>query len=185
MGNKDKSADTDPTVTATVSPTTAQASTQQSTQGASDTPTQSAQGGQLQSETQAGIQYSTDVQTSTQSSAQQSSEQSGGSSVEEINGEQVYIDKKHTAPENTGSAGLYTAYGSRSDGGFDWNYDDDNGNFTVAGNYNFDQHQYGFAFYGVSPGTANVTLYYYDTSGNWTPVNLTVNVDDNLNVSVG
>lgn len=185
MGKKDKTADTDPTVTATVSSDATQASTQQSTQGSSNTPTQSAQGGQSQSETQAGIQYSTDVQTPTQSSGQQSTEQSGGSSVEEINGEQVYIDKKHTAPENSGSAGYYTAYGSSPEGGFNWNYDADNGNFTVACNYNFDQHQYGFAFYGVSPGTANVTLYYYDTAGNWTPVNLTVNVDNNLNVTVG
>ena len=185
MGNKNKTADTEPTVTATVSQTTAQASTQQPSQGSSSAPTQSAQGGSGQPQTQAGVQYSTDSLTPTQSSAQQPSEQSGGSSVEEINGEQVYIDKKHTAPENTGSSGYYTAYGSSPEGGFNWNYDADNGNFTVACNYNFDQHQYGFTFYGVSPGTANVTLYYYDTAGNWTPVNLTVNVDDNLNVSVG
>lgn len=104
--------------------------------------------------------------------------------IEIVNGERVYIDTKRTAPEETGVEAHYYASGKTSYG-FDWNYDTDNSNFVIRCDYNFDQQQYDFSFYGVTPGTAHVTLYYNTSDNVQVPVSLTVNVDDGLNVSIG
>ncbi len=103
--------------------------------------------------------------------------------IEIVNGERIYIDTKRTAPEETGIEAHYYAYGKTSYG-FDWNYDTDNSNFVIRCDYNFDQQQYDFSFYGVTPGTAHVTLYYNISDKVQAPVQLTVNVDDGLNVSI-
>ena len=103
--------------------------------------------------------------------------------IDNINGERVYIDTKRPAPENSGVPAHYYACGKTSYG-FDWNYDTDNSNFVIRCDYNFDQQQYDFSFYGVTPGTAHVTLYYNTSDKVQIPVQLTVNVDDGLNVSI-
>ena len=48
---------------------------------------------------------------------------------------------------------------------------------------NFNRQQYDFQFYGVTPGTGHVTLYYNTDDNVQVPVNLTVTVDDALNVT--
>ncbi|MBQ9516298.1 MAG: hypothetical protein IJR57_09340 [Ruminococcus sp.] len=116
----------------------------------------------------------------------------GGSNLEKtaeenvvrVNGERVYMDVKRLAPEKTGNALHYNANGKTSYG-FDWTYSADNGNFVLACNYNFDRRQYDFSFYGVTPGTAHVTLYYNTDDNVKVPVNLTVIVDNDLNVTQG
>ncbi len=104
--------------------------------------------------------------------------------IEVVNGERVYKDTKRQAPDKTGTPAHYYANGKTSYG-FNWDYDADNANFVVKCDYNFDQQQYDFTFYGTTPGTAHVTLYYYTSDTNKVPVNLTVTVDNDLNVSVG
>ena len=59
----------------------------------------------------------------------------------------------------------------------------DNANFVLRCDYNFNAQQYDFQFYGVTPGTANVTLYYFTADGVKIPVNMTINVDNDLNVT--
>ena len=104
--------------------------------------------------------------------------------IDNIDGERVYIDTKRTAPEATGTPLHYYANGKTSYG-FDWDYDADSGNFVLSCNYNFDQQQYDFTFYGVTPGTANVTLYYFTDDNVKVPVNMTICVDNDLNVTMG
>lgn len=103
--------------------------------------------------------------------------------IEVVNGERIFIDTKRTAPEVTGTEAHYYANGKTSYG-FDWTYDTDNSNFVLRCDYNFNQQQYDFGFYGVTPGTAHVTLYYNTSDKVQVPVQLTVTVDDNLNVTI-
>ncbi len=110
--------------------------------------------------------------------AQQTSEDR----IDEINGERVYIDTKRTAPEGSGTPLHFYANGKTSYG-FDWTYNTDNCNFVLRCDYNFDQQQYDFQFYGVTPGTANVTVYYNTDDNTQVPVNMTINVDNDLNVT--
>ena len=116
--------------------------------------------------------------------ASQSATEASQDRIDNINGERVYIDTKRTAPDVTGTPAHYYAYGKTSYG-FDWNYNADNGNFVLRCDYNFDQQQYDFQFYGTAPGTANVTLYYNTDDNTQVPVQLTVNVDSDLNASIG
>lgn len=111
-------------------------------------------------------------------------ERTAEENVVKVNGERVYMDVKRLAPATTGTPLHYNANGKTSYG-FDWTYSADNGNFVLACNYNFNRQQYDFSFYGVTPGTAHVTLYYNTDDGVQVPVNLTVIVDDNLNVTQG
>lgn len=104
--------------------------------------------------------------------------------IEVVNGDRVYKDTKRQAPDKTGTPAHYYANG-KTTYGFNWDYDADNGNFVVKCDYNFNQQQYDFTFYGTAPGTSHVTLYYYTSDTNKVPVNLTVTVDSNLNVTVG
>ena len=127
-------------------------------------------------------------QSATQQSATQQADtkqtQKSEDKIETVNGERVYKDTKRQAPDKTGTPAHYYANGKTSYG-FNWDYDTDNANFVVKCDYNFNQQQYDFTFYGSTPGTAHVTLYYYTSDTNKVPVNLTVTVDSNLNVSVG
>ena len=127
-------------------------------------------------------------QSATQQSATQQADtkqtQKSEDKIENVNGERVYKDTKRQAPDKTGTPAHYYANGKTSYG-FNWDYDTDNANFVVKCDYNFNQQQYDFTFYGSTPGTAHVTLYYYTSDTNKVPVNLTVTVDSNLNVSVG
>ena len=123
-----------------------------------------------------------DAQTT--SSAQQSSSQQSSDRIDNVNGERVYIDTKRPAPQSSGTPYHYYAYGKTSYG-FDWTYNADNSCFMLRCDYNFNQQQYDFQFYGVTPGTAHVTLYYNTDDNVQVPVYLTVNVDSNLNVTAG
>ena len=145
--------------------------TQNTTQSKSTTQT-------AQNNKQTAPQQSTSQQTATQQT------QKTEDKIENINGERVYKDTKRQAPDKTGSPAHYYANGKTSYG-FNWDYDTDNANFVVKCDYNFNQQQYDFTFYGSTPGTAHVTLYYYTSDTNKVPVNLTVTVDSNLNVTVG
>ena len=120
------------------------------------------------------------AQTNTQSAQEAKKSED---KIETVNGERVYIDTKRTAPEKTGTPAHYYANGKTSYG-FDWDYSG-GGNFLLRCDYNFDQHQYDFQFYGVTPGTATTTLYYFTDDNVKVPVTLTVNVDNDLNVSIG
>lgn len=122
------------------------------------------------------------VQSDDQQTAQDSAKSEDR--IDVVNGERVYVDTKRTAPEKTGTPATYYAYGKTSYG-FDWDYDADNGNFVLNGGYNFDQQQYIFTFYGVTPGVSHVTLYYNTDDNTQASVNLTVTVDNDLNVAVG
>lgn len=156
--------------TTAVKPT--QKTTQNTTQNKSTA--QTAQNSTKQSATQ---------QSATQQAATQQTQKSEDK-IENVNGERVYKDTKRQAPDKTGTPAHYYANGKTSYG-FNWDYDTDNANFVVKCDYNFNQQQYDFTFYGSTPGTAHVTLYYYTSDTNKVPVNLTVTVDSNLNVSVG
>lgn len=145
--------------------------TQNTTQSKSTTQT-------AQNNKQTAPQQSTSQQTATQQT------QKTEDKIENVNGERVYKDTKRQAPDKTGSPAHYYANGKTSYG-FNWDYDTDNANFVVKCDYNFNQQQYDFTFYGSTPGTAHVTLYYYTSDTNKVPVNLTVTVDSNLNVTVG
>lgn len=145
--------------------------TQNTTQSKSTTQT-------AQNNKQTVPQQSTSQQTATQQT------QKTEDKIENVNGERVYKDTKRQAPDKTGSPAHYYANGKTSYG-FNWDYDTDNANFVVKCDYNFNQQQYDFTFYGSTPGTAHVTLYYYTSDTNKVPVNLTVTVDSNLNVTVG
>ena len=101
-----------------------------------------------------------------------------------VDGERVYIDTKRLAPENTSDPAHFYANGATSYG-FDWNYDTDNANFVLACHYNFAKQQYDFTFYGVTPGTSHVTLWYNTADNVQVPVHLTLNVDNDLNVTQG
>ena len=135
---------------------------------------QSAQNNSNQSATQ---------QSSTQQDATKQAEKNEDK-IETVNGERIYKDTKRQAPDKTGTPAHYYANGKTSNG-FNWDYDADNTNFVVKCDYNFNQQQYDFTFYGSTPGTAHVTLYYYTSDNNKVPVNLTVTVDNDLNVTVG
>ena len=140
-----------------------------------------------QTTTQTAVQPAQNVaeQTQTAQTNTQSAQEAKKSEdkIETVNGERVYIDTKRTAPEKTGTPAHYYANGKTSYG-FDWDYSG-GGNFLLRCDYNFDQHQYDFQFYGVTPGTATTTLYYFTDDNVKGPVTLTVNVDNDLNVSIG
>lgn len=102
--------------------------------------------------------------------------------IETINGERVYIDTKRPVPEGSGTPAHYYANGKTSYG-FNWDYSG-GGNFYIRVDYNFDQQQYDFQFYGTAPGTSTTTIYYFTDDNTKVPVDLTVTVDDNLNVSI-
>ena len=156
--------------TTAVKPT--QNTTQNTTQNKSTT--QTAQNSTKQSATQQSATQQADTKQT----------QKSEDKIENVNGERVYKDTKRQAPDKTGTPAHYYANGKTSYG-FNWDYDTDNANFVVKCDYNFNQQQYDFTFYGSTPGTAHVTLYYYTSDTNKVPVNLTVTVDSNLNVSVG
>ena len=102
--------------------------------------------------------------------------------IDNVNGERIYIDTKRVAPANSGTPYHFYANGKTSYG-FDWTYKADNLNFLLRCDYNFNQQQYDFQFYGVTPGTSHVTLYYNTDDNVQVPVNLTVTVDSALNVT--
>ena len=139
-----------------------------------------------QSDNQQTYQDSSSQDSSSQSGGSQSTDsqdaQDDGSNIQIINGDRIYIDTKRPIPENSGTPYHYCV-GGQTSYGFNWDYDADNGNFLLRCDYNLTQHQYDFQFYGLTPGTANVTLYYYTDDNTVVPVNLTINVDNDLNAT--
>ena len=118
-----------------------------------------------------------------QTPAENSKESDSQDKIEIINGERVYIDTKRTAPEESGEPAHFYATGKTSYG-FDWNYDTDNCNFVIRCDYNFDEQQYDFSFYGVTPGTAHVTVYHNVNDKTQVPDYITIYVDNDLNVTI-
>lgn len=76
----------------------------------------------------------------------------------------------------------YTASGQTSYG-YDWTYSGGGGIVGVDCSYNFDTHTYDFSITGLSEGVTTLTLYYNTDDGIQQPVNMTVSVDGNLNVT--
>lgn len=109
-------------------------------------------------------------------------EKTAEENVVKVDGERIYMDTKRTAPAGTGNPAHFYANGKTSYG-FDWTYETDNANFVISCNYNFAKQQYDFVFYGTQAGTAHVTVYYNTSDSTKVPVKLTLNVDNNLNVT--
>lgn len=101
-----------------------------------------------------------------------------------VNGERVFIDTKSPVPTNSGNPYAYTAHGKTSKGGFGWDYKADSLSVLVRCDYNFDREEYNFQCFGVTPGISHVTLMYNTADDVQVPVNLTLSVDSNLNVTV-
>ena len=109
-------------------------------------------------------------------------EKTAEENVVRVDGERIYMDTKRTAPAGTGNPSHFYANGKTSYG-FDWTYETDNANFVISCNYNFAKQQYDFVFYGTQAGTSHVTVYYNTSDSTKVPVKLTLNVDNNLNVT--
>lgn len=99
-----------------------------------------------------------------------------------VSADGIIYDQRHEIPKNAGTPLHYYANGKTS-GGYDWDYDGDNNNFSVCCNYNTANNQYDFIIYGKAEGTAHITLYYYTSDTVKVPVSMTINVDKNLNVT--
>lgn len=172
VGKNKKPADTTPTaVTATIASETqaaketTNATAPQSTQPARDPALNnisSSQGDNAQQATQPSSSSSGSADASSQTSSSSASSDGGSYS--------------------SGNALHYTASGQTSYG-YDWTYSGGGGIVNVSCNYDFNTKQYDFNITGVAPGTASLTLYYNTADGVQQPVNMTVQVDSNLNVT--
>lgn len=84
----------------------------------------------------------------------------------------------------TGDNGVLHVYTSgHVTGDYYWTYDIDNVNVTIKCSYDYSSGQYDFNITGVSPGTANITLYYKTDDTNKASTNVTVSVADDLTVT--
>lgn len=136
------------------------------------------------------------AQTATQSSGQQATQaqqdpalqNNGQPSTDAPVQSQTDAPITTSTPESGGTSGSggnvmhYYAYGQTSYG-YDWTYSGGGGVVAIDCGYNFDNDQYDFTITGVSPGTTSIVLYYNTDDGVQQPVYMTVNVDDNLNVT--
>ena len=171
VGKNKKSGDEEPsTVTATIasetkSSETTAATTPQSTQPARDPALSNISSSQGDNAQQATLPASSSSSGSYEASSQTSSSAAaeGGS-------------------YNSGNTLHYTATGQTSYG-YDWTYSGGGGIVSVGCNYDFNTKQYDFNITGLAPGTASLTLYYNTADGVQQPVNMTVQVDSNLNVT--
>ena len=171
VGKNKKPADTEPTaVTATIASETkaaetTAATTAQSTQPARDPALSNISSSQGDNAQQATLPASSSSSVSSDASSQTSSSSAaeGGS-------------------YSSGNALHYTASGQTSYG-YDWTYSGGGGIVNVSCNYDFNSKQYDFNITGVAPGTTSLTLYYNTADGVQQPVNMTVQVDSNLNVT--
>ena len=68
-------------------------------------------------------------------------------------------------------------------GDYFWTYDIDNVNVTIKCSYDYSSGQYDFSITGVSPGVANIILYYKTDDTNKASYPLTVSVADDLSVA--
>ena len=161
--------------TAPAQPAAAIATTAQVAPAAKTAPTQAAKTAEKPAATQAPTQAPKATQPAT--------EKQENSNIRIINGERVFIDTKRPVPEVTGTPAFYYNNGKTSYG-FNWDYRTDNVNFVVRCDYNFDQQQYQFGFYGTKPGTANITLWYFTDDNTKIPVQMTATVDANLNLTL-
>lgn len=171
VGKNKKPADTEPTtVTATIASETqaaketTTATTPQSTQPARDPALNNISSSQSDNGQQATLPSSSSSSVSSDASSQTSSGTSEGGSY------------------SSGNTLHYTATGQTSYG-YDWTYSGGGGIVNVSCNYDFNSKQYDFNITGVTPGTASLTLYYNTADGVQQPVNMTVQVDSNLNVT--
>ena len=165
-------------------PAAAPAASTQNTQAAFQQTAAKQQANQTQAAVQQNTQSQPQQNTQTQQTAPTQAQQQPKDRIDNINGERVYIDTKRQAPANSGTPAHYYANGKTSYG-FDWTYNADNSNFVIRCDYNFNQQQYDFQFYGTAAGTSHVTLYYNTDDNVQVPVSLTVNVDEALNVTIG
>lgn len=176
VGKNKKPADTEPTtVTATIASETqvkesTAATTPKSTQPARDPALNNISSSQDANSQQATLPASSSSSGSADASSQSSSS-SASSSASSAGGSY-----------SSGNALHYTATGQTSYG-YDWTYSGGGGIVNVSCNYDFNSKQYDFNITGVAPGTASLTLYYNTADGVQQPVNMTVQVDSNLNVT--
>ena len=173
VGKNKKSGDTEPsTVTATI--VSVSQETQGSTEATAPKSTQPARDPALNN-----------IASSQDNNAQQSTLPSSASSSASSD---VSSDASSSSAASAGgsySSGNslhYTASGQTSYG-YDWTYSGGGGIVNVGCNYDFNTKQYDFNITGVAPGTTALTLYYNTADGVQQPVNMTVQVDSNLNVT--
>ena len=181
-----------PTNTA-AQPTAAIATTAQVAPAAKVAPTQAAKAAEKPAATQApkatqpaptqAPTQAPKAQPATQPAAQPATEKQENNNIRVINGERVFIDTKRPVPAVAGTPAFYYNYGKTSYG-FNWDYSADNANFLLRCDYNFAQQQYQFGFYGKEAGVAHVTLYYFTDDNTKVPVQMTVTVDADLNVTL-
>lgn len=171
VGKNKKPADTEPTtVTATIASETqaaketTDAATPQSTQPVRDPALSN-----IASSNSDAAQQETLPDTSSSSVSSDASSQTSSSAAE-------------GGSHSSGNVLHYTATGQTSYG-YDWTYSGGGGIVSVSCNYDFNTKQYDFNITGVAPGTATLTLYYNTADGVQQPVNMTVQVDSNLNVT--
>ena len=86
-------------------------------------------------------------------------------------------------PSGGGSNTLHYSASGQTSYGYDWSYSGGGGIVSIDCGYDFSSHTYDFRITGIAPGTATITLYYNTDDGVQQPVYMTVNVDNNLNVT--
>ena len=171
VGKNKKPADTEPTtVTATIASETRASETTTATTPQSTQPARDPALNNIASSNNADAQQATLPDTSSSSASSDASSQTASSSAAEGNS------------HSSGNVLHYTATGQTSYG-YDWTYSGGGGIVSVSCNYDFNTKQYDFNITGVAPGTASLTLYYNTADGVQQPVNMTVQVDSNLNVT--
>ena len=171
VGKNKKPADTEPTtVTATIASETTAAETTTATTAQSTQPARDPALNNIASSSNADAQQATLPDTASSSASSDASSQTSSSSASD------------GGSYNSGNALHYTASGQTSYG-YDWTYSGGGGIVSVSCNYDFNTKQYDFNITGVAPGTAPLTLYYNTADGVQQPVNMTVQVDSNLNVT--
>lgn len=172
VGKNKKPADTEPTaVTATIvsetqTSETTGAAAPQSTQPARDPALNNIASSQGENAQQATLPSSSSSSVSSDTSSQTSSS----------------APTAEPGAYSSGNVLHYTATGQTSYG-YDWTYSGGGGIVSVGCNYDFNTKQYDFNITGVAPGTTTLTLYYNTADGVQQPVNMTVQVDSNLNVT--
>ena len=85
--------------------------------------------------------------------------------------------------QTSGGSPLHFYATGKTSYGYNWDYGTDNNIINVSCNYDFSSNRYDLILTGTHEGVAHVTLYYFTDDNTKVPVEMTVNVDANLNVT--
>ena len=96
----------------------------------------------------------------------------------------VYTEPADSGSSDTGDDGTLHVYTyGHVDGDYYWSYSIDNVNVKITCKHDYDTDRYDFSIKGVSPGAANVILYYKTATNNKEALSVTVMVNDDLSVT--